>query len=56
MNISITEYAKMRGISRQCAWKAIKKGHQSPGVKSVKKVGKVFVLNLEKEFATKFQK
>lgn len=42
--VSISEYAKIRGVSRQYIWKLINKGKSLPGVESYYKVGETFVL------------
>ena len=42
--VSITEYAKIRGVSRQYIWKLINKGKSLPGVQSYYKVGETYIL------------
>ena len=42
--VSITEYAKIRGVSRQYVWKLINKGKSLPGVTSYYKVGETYIL------------
>lgn len=47
--MSITEYSKIRKISRQASWKAVKKGN-APGVVSFEKIGNFILLYVDSAF------
>lgn len=53
--LSITEYAEIRGISRQAAWKAIKKGN-APGVEKWETVGNYMLLYINADWLKKTRK
>ena len=44
--MSIKEYAAMRGITKQAVWNRIKAGKTLPGVKNVNKFENFIVLNV----------
>jgi len=47
--LSITEYADLRGITRQAVLKAIYKGHNLKGVINYKKIGNAYALKCDKD-------
>lgn len=47
--LSLTQYAKLRGISRPGAWKAVKKGN-APGVISYEFVGNYLLIYVSADF------
>ncbi len=47
MKISVTEYAKIRGITRQAVLKQIINGRVMPHIKKVIKVGQTYVLEYQ---------
>jgi len=47
--ISVTQYSKDRGISRQAVLKQIKKGRSLPNITKVEKVGETYVLTVISE-------
>lgn len=49
MEMSITQYARLRGISRTGVWNAITRGHAMPGVISARLVGRTYVLDVDKK-------
>lgn len=44
MKISVTQYAEIRGITRQAVLKQIKKGKSLPGIIKYEKIGATYVL------------
>ena len=48
--ISVTQYANDRGITRQAVLKQIKKGKSLPNITNVEKVGATYVLTVISTF------
>jgi hypothetical protein len=46
MKISLPKYAKLRGITHQAAYEAVRNGWQMPGVEKVVKVGNRYVVHI----------
>ena len=53
--LSLTQYAKLRGISRPGAWKAVKKGN-APGVKNYEFVGNYLLIYVYPDFFNEHSK
>jgi predicted DNA-binding protein YlxM (UPF0122 family) len=47
--LSVTQYANERGISRQAVLKQIKKGRTLPNILKVEKIGETYVLTVISE-------
>lgn len=46
-NMTVKQYAELRGITPQAVGQAIKKGHNLPGVTEVNTFGKAWVLTVD---------
>ena len=49
-DISVTQYAELRKISRSAVNQAILNNHKMPGVESVVKIGSTYVLKVNESF------
>jgi predicted DNA-binding protein YlxM (UPF0122 family) len=47
--LSVTQYAATRGITRQAVLKQIKKGKQLPNITNIEKIGETYVLTVISE-------